>query len=179
MLDERRVQYMQIPTGNPLASRMQPKLKSERWEYQDIQQLWISPQKIVIVTYTDRGWLLGVDREFEFHLTGEGQSFNAAHGFLKGKLNRRFIAALADPKSDAALGGSKTARSAAWLRACSAGRRGKDCIQDGEEGFLAYLASRGHREYEHFGLVPIDDIRACQDALRQHEMLQLSAQAAA
>lgn len=103
-LDERGLQYMQIPTGkqqSTIARGKKLKLESERWEYQDIQQLWVSPERLVIVTYKDRKWFLGMDKEFEFHLAGEGQSFAAVYEFLKGKLDRRFIAALADPRIDA------------------------------------------------------------------------------
>lgn len=71
-----------------------------RWDYQDIQQLWISTRKIVIVTYTDRLWLLGIDKEFEFYLTSEGQTFEPAYKRLKDKLDQRFVAALADSRPD-------------------------------------------------------------------------------
>lgn len=74
-----------------------PKLESARWDYQDIQQLWLSPDKLVVVTYKDRKWFLGVDKEFEFYLTAKDQSFTAAYERLKGKLDERFVAALADP----------------------------------------------------------------------------------
>ncbi|MBX9600689.1 MAG: hypothetical protein K2X35_06790 [Bryobacteraceae bacterium] len=74
-----------------------PKLESARWDYQDIQQLWLSPDKLVVVTYKDRKWFLGVDKEFEFYLTAKDQSFTAVYERLKGKLDERFVAALADP----------------------------------------------------------------------------------
>jgi hypothetical protein len=47
------------------------------------------------VTYKDRKWLLGVDKEFEFFLP-KGKSFDAAYTMLKDKLDRRFVAAVAD-----------------------------------------------------------------------------------
>ena len=104
-LDERGVQYQQVLTAKQQAKvskgKKPPKLESARWEYQDIQQLWVSPEKLVIVTYEDRKWLLGIDKEFEFYLTGKGQSFTAAYDFLKEKLDQRFIAAVADPKVEA------------------------------------------------------------------------------
>jgi hypothetical protein len=74
-----------------------PKLETARWDYQDIQQLWLSPDKLVVVTYKDRKWFLGVDKEFEFYLTAKDQSFTAVYERLKGKLDERFVAALADP----------------------------------------------------------------------------------
>ncbi len=101
-LDERGVQYQQILTGKQQAKvakgKKPPKLESARWEYQDIQQLWISPEKLVIVSYKDRKWFLGVDKEFEFFLP-KGKSFEAAYAMLKDKLDRRFVAAVADSQS--------------------------------------------------------------------------------
>lgn len=79
-----------------------PKLESVRWAYQDLQQLWLSPEKLVIVTYRDRKWFLGVDKEFEFFLTDKNQSPANAYEFLKNKLDQRFVAAVADPKALAA-----------------------------------------------------------------------------
>jgi hypothetical protein len=97
--DERGVQYQQVLTEKQQAKigkgKKPPKLESARWEYQDIQQLWISPEKLVIVTYKDRKWFLGVDKEFEFFLP-KGKSFEAAYGMLKDKLDRRFVAAVAE-----------------------------------------------------------------------------------
>lgn len=71
------------------------KLARHTWLYEDIQQLWISPGKLVVVTYQDRKWRLGVDREFEF-LAADKQSFEPAYQMLKGKLDRRMVAALED-----------------------------------------------------------------------------------
>lgn len=97
--DERGVQYQQVLTEKQQAKvgkgKKPPKLESARWEYQDIQQLWISPEKLVIVTYKDRKWFLGVDKEFEFFLP-KGKSSDAAYTLLKDKLDRRFVAAVAD-----------------------------------------------------------------------------------
>jgi hypothetical protein len=72
-----------------------PKLESVRFDYQDIQELWVSPDKLVFVTYKDRKLLFGIDKEFEFFLP-EGKSFEPAYAMLKDKLDRRFVAALAD-----------------------------------------------------------------------------------
>jgi hypothetical protein len=74
--------------------------ETARWDYQDIQELWLSPEKVVIVPYKDRKWFLGVDKEFEFYIAGRDQSCSPAYEFLKGKLDQRFIAAFADPASD-------------------------------------------------------------------------------
>ncbi len=71
--------------------------KPLHFDYQDIQQLWVSPDKLVLVTYKDRKWLLGIDKEFEFFLP-KGKSFEAAYAMLKDKLDMRFVAAMADPQ---------------------------------------------------------------------------------
>lgn len=102
--DERGVQYQQVLTRKQEAKvakgKKAPKLQTARWDYDDIQQLWVSPEKLVIVTYKDRKWFLGVDKEFEFFPVAKASSFSAAYEMLKGKLDQRFVAALADDKLD-------------------------------------------------------------------------------
>lgn len=66
-----------------------------QWDYEDIQQLLVSPQKLTIVTYKDRKWLLGMDQEWEFRLPS-GETFNSAYNMLKNRLDQRFVAALAE-----------------------------------------------------------------------------------
>ena len=66
-----------------------------RWAWQDIQQLYVSPKKIVLLTYQDREWLLGADRDWEFSLEGD-RTFADAYQLLKDRLDQRFVAALAD-----------------------------------------------------------------------------------
>ena len=66
-----------------------------QWDYEDIQQLYVSPQKLVVVTYQDRRWLLGMDKQWEFGLPS-GENFHAAYELLKNRLDQRFVAALAD-----------------------------------------------------------------------------------
>ena len=63
--------------------------------YQDIQELKLSPAKLTLVTYKDRKWLLGMDKEYEFTLT-PGQSFSEVYTLLKDRLDQRFVAAVAD-----------------------------------------------------------------------------------
>ena len=92
-IDDKGVGYQQV---HPKGKR--PKLESVHFDYQDIQELWVAPDKLVLVTYKDRKWLLGVDKEFEFFLT-KGKSFDAAYSMLKDKLDRRFVAALADSQT--------------------------------------------------------------------------------
>ena len=100
-IDDQGVQYDQVLTAKQQSKvakgKKPPKLEKARWDYHDIQQLWLSPEKLVIVTYKDRKWFLGVDKEFEFFLTGKDQSLTAAYDRLKERLDERFVAALADP----------------------------------------------------------------------------------
>lgn len=92
-ISEKGVGYQQVLSDGK--GKKHPKLESVQFDYQDIQELWVSPDKLVLVTYKDRKWLLGVDKEFEFFLT-KGKSFDAAYSMLKDKLDRRFVAAVAD-----------------------------------------------------------------------------------
>ncbi len=104
-LDQSGVEYQQVYTAKQQAKvakgKKPPKLEAARWDYQDIQELWLSPEKLVVVTYKDRKWFLGVDKEFEFYIAGKGESFSPAYGFLKAKMDQRFVAALPDPAPDA------------------------------------------------------------------------------
>ncbi len=101
-IDDQGVQYDQVLTARQQAKvakgKKPPKLEKARWDYHDIQQLWLSPEKLVILTYKDRKWFLGVDKEFEFFLP-KGQTFEAAYTMLKDKLDRRFVAAMADTQA--------------------------------------------------------------------------------
>ena len=96
-IGEKGVSYQQVlPEGKRKKnSKKPPKLEAVQFDYQDIQEIWVSPDKLVLVTYQDRKWLLGIDKEFEFFLP-KGQSFERAYTMLKDKLDRRFVAALAD-----------------------------------------------------------------------------------
>jgi hypothetical protein len=102
-IDDQGVQYDQVLTAKQQAKvakgKKPPKLEKARWDYHDIQQLWLSPEKLVILTYKDRKWFLGVDKEFEFYLTGKDQSLTVAYERLKSKLDQRFVAALADAQT--------------------------------------------------------------------------------
>lgn len=96
-IGEKGVAYQQVlPEGKRRANpKKPPKLQSIQFDYQDIQELWVSPDRLRLVTYKDRKWLLGVDKEFEFFLP-RGKSFDSAYAMLKDKLDRRFFAAVAD-----------------------------------------------------------------------------------
>jgi hypothetical protein len=65
------------------------------WKYEDIQQLSVGGSKLVVVTYKDRAWRLGADQEYEFTIL-PGQDLRAAYELLRTRLDRRFVAALAD-----------------------------------------------------------------------------------
>jgi hypothetical protein len=63
------------------------------WDYQDIQQLKLSPKALIVLTYQDNKWKLGADREYEFDLLS-GRTFEDAYPMLKGLLDQRFVAAI-------------------------------------------------------------------------------------
>ena len=92
-LEDAGLSYQRTPSGKKGAAP-----EKVHWDYQDIQQLWLSPEKIVILTYHDRKWLLGMDKEFEFRAL-PGESFEKAYPVLKRRLDQRFVAALADSRT--------------------------------------------------------------------------------
>ncbi len=96
-INEKGVGYQQVlPEGKRKRHpKKPPKLESVQFDYQDIQELWVSADKLVLVTYKDRKWFLGIDKEFEFFLP-KGKSYDAAYTELKDKLDRRLVAAVAD-----------------------------------------------------------------------------------
>ena len=69
---------------------------SREWAYDDIQQLYIGPNTLRILTYDDVRWKLGSDREYEFDQLPEG----AAHRVLtavRGRIDeRRLVVAVPD-----------------------------------------------------------------------------------
>ncbi|HLM99317.1 MAG TPA: hypothetical protein VK335_08560 [Bryobacteraceae bacterium] len=65
------------------------------WDYQDIQQLKISPKTVTVLTYKDNKWKLGADREYEFDLVSD-DSFENVYQVLKARLDQRFVAVIAD-----------------------------------------------------------------------------------
>ncbi|HSW49231.1 MAG TPA: hypothetical protein VLH09_03605 [Bryobacteraceae bacterium] len=73
------------------------KQHSWTWAWQDIQRFELSPTRINVLTYKDNRWKLGADREYAFSLAPD-QSVGAAYGFLKDRLDQRFVARLADPE---------------------------------------------------------------------------------
>ena len=99
-IDNMGVSYQQVLTEKQ--QKKQPKkpskLESVRFDYQDIQELWLSADKLVLVTYKDRPRLLGIDKEYQFFVSGE-RAFTEAYPMLKDALDQRFVAALADPEA--------------------------------------------------------------------------------
>jgi hypothetical protein len=95
-VDDRGIAYQQV---DPKGKKKAAKLESVRWAYEDIQQLLVSPDSMALVTYRDRKWLLGIDKEYEFFLP-KGKSFEETYTLLKGKLDQRFVAAIADPRTN-------------------------------------------------------------------------------
>ena len=89
-IDDTGVSYQQGRAGKQ-------QKKTVHFDYQDIQELRLSPDKLVLVTYIDRKWFMGMDKEYEFFVVG-GRSFAEAYTMLKNTLDQRFIAALADPE---------------------------------------------------------------------------------
>jgi hypothetical protein len=63
------------------------------WRYQDIERLTLSPDRIAVLTYQDNRYRLGGDRGYEF--TGKIPALEL-YDLLKGRLDQRFVAALAD-----------------------------------------------------------------------------------
>ncbi len=92
VMDETGISYQEAGKKN----KKPEQLHHGRWSYDQIQQLLISPDKLTLVTYEDRALLLGADRRYEFTLA-ESRSFQEAYDFLKNRLDRRLVAALADP----------------------------------------------------------------------------------
>lgn len=63
------------------------------WKFQDIQRFTLSPDRIAVLTYQDNRYLLGADRSYEF--VGKIPALEL-YDLLKGRLDQRFVAALAD-----------------------------------------------------------------------------------
>ncbi len=74
---------------------------SREWKYADIQQLSLSPAELRILTYEDRKWQFGRDRDYVFDRLPEGLVKQVCPLFQRA-LGQRFIAELADPDMRAA-----------------------------------------------------------------------------
>ncbi len=93
VITEQGISYQETSKKN---EKKPEDLHHGQWNYEDIQQLLVSPQTLTIVTYKDRSkLLLGVDKQWEFKLP-QGHSFDATYDLLKNKLDQRFVAAFAE-----------------------------------------------------------------------------------
>lgn len=68
------------------------------WKWEDIQQLSLSEDRVILLTYEDSKWRLGVDREYCFRFS-EGPSVAELYRFLQGRLDQRLVAKLAEEVS--------------------------------------------------------------------------------
>ena len=68
---------------------------SLQWKYADIQQLSLSATELRILTYEDRKWQLGRDREYVFDRLPEEMS-KQLYPLFAHTLDQRFVAAVAD-----------------------------------------------------------------------------------
>jgi len=68
-----------------------PKGHSWKWNYADIQQLQLEPERIRILSYEGSKWRLGVDREFDFAGT---PPYEMLAQIWKDVMDQRFVAAL-------------------------------------------------------------------------------------
>ena len=68
-----------------------PKKHVWSWKYRDIQQLTLSPDEVLVVTYKGDKLLFGRDRSYRF--TGKAPA-GELYALLKDRLDQRFVAAL-------------------------------------------------------------------------------------
>jgi hypothetical protein len=76
---------------------------SRQWRFEDIEQITLSSEELRIMTYENRKWRFGGDREFVFdHLpTNAGAEL---YPIFSQRLDQRFVAALADDQVKASWG---------------------------------------------------------------------------
>lgn len=74
---------------------------SREWAYGDIQQLYVAPDALRILTYEDVAWKLGQDREYTFDQLPEGAARRILEGVRAHMDARRIVAALPDSQVDA------------------------------------------------------------------------------
>src|SRR5205807_9687051 len=68
---------------------------TREWKFEDIQQLSLNSAGLRILTYEDRKWLLGRDREYVFDRLPEDLA-KQSYALLRSKLGQRFVAELAE-----------------------------------------------------------------------------------
>ena len=69
---------------------------SREWAYEEIQQLYVGPNSLRILTYEDVAWKLGSDREYEFDRLPEGAAQQILKAVREHIDERRLVAALSD-----------------------------------------------------------------------------------
>ena len=67
--------------------------------WNDVQQVWISPSEIRVLSYADTWWKLGADREFRLKAAPE-QKLESLYSDLKQKLGEKVTAAFAAESAD-------------------------------------------------------------------------------
>ena len=73
---------------------------SREWAFEEIQQLYVAPKVIRLLTYEDVSWKLGKDREYLFDELPEG-SAQRVLAALRGRIDeRRLVAAFPDPSME-------------------------------------------------------------------------------
>ncbi len=74
--------------------------RGQVWTYEHLQEVKLEPGRMRIVTYEDGPlWKFGADRGREFRLASG--SFAGIEGFLREKLDQRFVSAIAEVPTDA------------------------------------------------------------------------------
>jgi hypothetical protein len=66
-----------------------------RLVYGEIEQLTVSKDSLVMVSYADSKWKLGADRTYRF----EGRGFEGVYDYLKSRLDQRLVGAIATEKA--------------------------------------------------------------------------------
>ena len=74
---------------------------SREWAYEDIQQLYVAPHVLRILTYEDVAWKLGQDREYTFDQLPEGAAGRILERVRSHMDARRIVAALPDGQLNA------------------------------------------------------------------------------
>jgi hypothetical protein len=69
------------------------KTDSRQWQYEEIQQLTVSPTELRILTYEDSKWEFGRDREYVFDRLPKDLAAET-YPLWAGKLDQRFVAAV-------------------------------------------------------------------------------------
>jgi hypothetical protein len=74
--------------------RAERKGESRAWQWDDIQQLTLTPDELRVLTYKDSTWRAGRDREWTFERLPKGQAEDL-YSFLREVLDTRLVPALA------------------------------------------------------------------------------------